>query len=364
MPHVDELLGPDANLISAIDETLRLASEASADLARKHPGRGSPRVVLLAALLQIGEALDLDHDALPTGSHGSPPDSPDYLAGWIAWFTPEIRAARGVVTFVQQVPSARWVEPVGRYTLLAFEGLWHTLRNTLTRHGFGLATAPLLASIDSAVWEPPSDLLSRLTAEAELIRGRLAEGFFHLGDEAAITAEDLVPLPDSAVSGPTVFRTDPGRDYQLLLWAVEGQDAESERIYEAPAGSGGRIVVDPSTLPTGVKYLWELRQDDDTGDFPRVAAGSLRTLSDGEQALFHLSDAGPSARATWIELGLWNNLLLDLWPRLEEKATTLSDRMLALRIVQAAYDWVREFTPNLASVDLYREAGGRILPTS
>ena len=109
----------------------------------------------------------------PPDRAGTPPDSPDDLAGWVAWFTRRC-AARGVVTFVHQVPSARWVQPVCRYLFLAFEDLWHTLRNTLTRHGFGLATAPLSASIDGADWEPPGELLARLTAEADSIRERFA----------------------------------------------------------------------------------------------------------------------------------------------------------------------------------------------
>lgn len=77
-----------------------------------------------------------------------------------------------------------------------------------------------------------------------------------------------------------------------------------------------------------------------------------------------LSGTGPSGRTTRIELGLWNGLLLDLWPRLGDEATKLNERVLALRIVQAAYDWAREYTPSLATVDLYREAGGRIFRTS
>ena len=140
------------------------------------------------------QGADLDHDAILPARSGFPPDSIDDLVDWVAWFTTEVREARGVVTFVQQVPGARWVEPVGRYTLLAFEARWHTLRSILTRHGLGLTTAPPVTSVDGVGWEPPRELLDRLNAETESVRGRLAEAFAHLGGDVEMAPRGPPPL--------------------------------------------------------------------------------------------------------------------------------------------------------------------------
>ena len=167
-------------------------------------------------------------------------------------------------------------------------------------------------------------------------------------------------MPDSAVSGPTAFPTDPDRDCRLTLRPLDEGSEVPERSFEAPAGSGVRLVVDPGDLAPGKQYFWEIDQDDGTGDLPVVATGLLRTLSAGEQAQLRLSGAGEPGPATRIELGLWNDLLLDLWPRLGDEATTLSERMLARRIIQAAYDWAREYTPGLGTVACTVKPAARI----
>ena len=354
-----ERLGGSAEFASAVQRTVEQVD--SGVKPQPQPDRSeSPRCDLLAALLTVGEFLDRDHAGIAPASIGHGPHAEADPRDWVAWLTPEIRVERfGVVHFGQIAPSMDWYEPIKRYTTYCFELLWQSLRQTFTRHGVALATAPCQVTISEGWPEPPPGVLERLKQAVREAAAGLAP-LEHLGDEEPIEVEDLVPLPHSAIAGRTAIRLDPSDDHALLLWNIDRPHDPQPQPRQIPAGGESKVVVDPAELEPGTKYGWRLDRSYGIGKPDTIASGIVQTLSPKEAQLLKLTrprDGEGLDRNVQIELGLWNDVLADLWPRLDEPATTFQQRALAYRLLLAAYDWVREHDPGSPRVDLYREAG-------
>jgi len=354
-------LGESAELASAVKRTVEQV--ASGIKTQPQPDRPkSPRCDLLAALLTIGEFLDRDRAGIAPASIGTGPHAEADPGDWIAWLTPEIRVERfGVIHFDQIAPSMDWFEPIKRYTTYCFELLWQSLRQTFTRHGVALATAPCEVTISRRWPEPPPGVRERLQEAVEETAALLVP-LEHLGDEEPIALEDLVPLPHSAIAGPTAIRLDPSDDHALLLRNMDRPDDPQPGPREIPAGADSQVVVDPAELEPGTRYGWKLQRSYGIGEPATIASGIVQTLSPKEAQLLELigpRDGEGLDRNVQIELGLWNDVLSDLWPRLEAGTATLQETALSYRILLKAYDWVRNHDPASPRVDLYREAGCR-----
>ena len=232
---------------------------------------------------------------------------------------------------------------------------------TLTRHGVALATAPCEITISERWPEPPPGVLARLQQAVREAAAGLVP-LEHLGDEEPIAVGDLVPLPYSAIAGPTAIRLDPSDDHAFLLWNMDRPPYPLPPPGQIAAGSDSRVVVDPAELEPGTKYGWKLERSYGIGKPATIATGVVQTLSLKQAQLLELTrprDSEGFDRNVQIELGLWNDVLADLWPRLDEPATTFQQRALVYRILLAAYDRVRQNNPGSPRVDLYREAGCR-----
>ena len=117
-------------------------------------------------------------------------------------------------------------------------------------------------------------------------------------------------------------------------------------------------IIDPGELLPGRRYHWQLRRDEGFGELELVKTGVFVTLSSEDLDSWRrvAASVGPRQRlAAQVALGLWNDLLIELWPRLEQLETASEDLILAHRIVTSAYEWIWRHDPQSARVEICRD---------
>lgn len=343
-----------------LEEILSLSLEDVGEVEVVLEGRkslsGKIRSDLLAALLQLGDLLDLDRAAISNSGRVLPP--PDKkLKNWLAFLTQEVSIPqRGVVRFRLLAPVGEWADSLRRVSALRIERFWVERRTLFTRNGVVFVAAPGEVLITDEIHPPPGDLLGRIAETGAWLQthlGRVRHWGQHQLSAFAPDLSTLLPLPESAVSGQVEF--DSGSEFFRRL--TLRSPMEKEIVIEADQGTA--LMLEPRLMKPGVRYGWILERDYGTGSLSPVGWGTVWALSEREHLLWEVKVAmspPEERRHVQAELQLWNDLLQDVWIRLTRPEASYEDWLLARRILYSAYDCVRQIAPGSAQVDLYRRA--------
>jgi hypothetical protein len=306
-------------------------------------------LALLAALLRLGEILDLDREATRSRRTGHMPDPAADVLDWIAFLTREVRIKPGIVQFVLEAPSPEWVDPLKRVTSLRLEAAWQELRAVLLPAGLVMAAAP--SEVVLGTVRPPAPVLGRLRDFGQKV-GKAVPRLSHLGEGSSeLPLDILLPLPGSAVAGEETLVL-PGT-YPGFLQVKEEEGPE---VYRRPiAASEREVVLDLEGLRPDRWYRWWLYIERFAGKRDLTRLGRLRPLSSEERRGLS-SSGGPPSRNDLLALGLYDQFLRDLAPALRSGAADLEERFLAHRLIVEAYEWVRRQAPACSLVDAYRNA--------
>jgi CHAT domain len=327
------------------------AAEPGADLTAHALHSGPWRLDLLAALLRLGEIIDLDREVTAPSRPGRRPAEQAEILDWVAYLTREIRIPRSsIVQYVLDAPSPTWIDPLKRATSLRLEAAWQELRPILLGAGLVLAAAPSEVVL-GAVPQPPDAVLGKLRELGRQV-GKAVPFLRHLGTPAATLPLDvLLPLPGSTVTGEEVLAF-PGGFPGYLQVAEEESGCE---VYRRPIAAAEReLVLDLADLRPTHWYRWWLYSEEIAGRFDLIRLGRLRPLSADEQQ--QLAAAGEPSRDDLLALGLHSRLLRELTLGLQSATAPLEEIALAHRLIVEAYEWVRQEAPTCFLLDAYRNA--------
>jgi hypothetical protein len=305
-----------ANQVTTLVRTARASSPAAlyagADL----------RLDLLAALLKIGLRLDLNRKGIRSNVTSLPDVRHSPVEEWLAYLTTEIACQRGVVRFHLLVPDERWIAPLVGATVVAMEGLWQQVRPVLTQHGVSYAVGrPRIEVASDLAWLPEA-LLDRVQSAAVEAASSLPK-FPHFGRADLPTVADLLPLPISKVRGLETFYYETGGSLRLLV--------NGTVVAERAAGASGNI----EYLPSGDQAAECILEANEVGVFVPVTCCMLQRLNPIEEGVLDSSqDRSEAVRS----LGLWNDLLRMIWPRITESGGDSSDLMDAFHILGNALE--------------------------
>jgi hypothetical protein len=344
-----------------IQRTVSLLENAS-QAQGTFPKPTEVRCEFVAALLRIGEALDLDHASIASPDV-APPDPNATLSEWLAYLTTEIEVeSRGVITYHLAVPSAKWVEPLKLSTAARFELLWLEQQQVLARNRVAMAVAPCSVVIRDGGTPPPPPVYQRLRSLGTRLRRRLPS-VVHLGlgvSPPPVSVEALLPLPESAVISPLIFHFQSDVPQKLVVRPNSGEVDNRSIEYDILPGTGALAVSLPESLEA-VLYRWTLYRVYDPELLSPSALGCIRTLSARESALWTVWK-GRVNEHDWapvqIELDLRNDLLAALWPSLLDGSAPLEQKLLAHRFIHSAYEWIRLNAPRSSQLELYSRASG------
>jgi hypothetical protein len=319
---------------------------------------GNVRCTFLAALLQISEVLDLDHEAIADEVRPpQPPPENSTLKCWLAYCTRHINIRRpGLVRFQILIARGqeRYRETLSRVYALIFEAAWQRLRYILTANGVVLSRAPLEVSTSATAVPLSESVLSKLELAAKDALEEIPE-LLHLSEAAPswFPVNDLLPLPLCAILTELVIAWDPLRDCTVRLKNATGDEVAAIR-----ATTPGNIRIPAGTIgPEGSIRRWELVED--FGDFQStVANGEVRALTQSDRLRLEIGEGeGPLALQSWrFSLGLWSELLVDLWPKLVDGSAEPNEVSLVYGVILGSYDWLRLHSPQSNQIDRLRSA--------
>jgi hypothetical protein len=286
-----------------------------------------------------------------------PPPENANLECWLSYCTRQISIRRpGLVRF--QILAARDHERnreiLSRSHALIFEGAWQRLRHILTMNGVVLSRAPLEVSSSAAAAPLPESVLARFEVAAEDALREIPE-LLHLSETASswFAIDDLLPLPRSAILTELVIEWDPHRNCSVRL-----KEATSGEMTVIQPSTPGIVRIPASALGCEGRILrWELVED--FVDFlSLVAAGEVWTVSQSDRLRLGIAaEEGQLALQSWrFSLGLWNELLADLWPRLGNGSAKRNEVSLAYGVILSSYEWLRLHSPESNQIDRLRNA--------
>ncbi len=313
------------------------------------------RCGFLASLLRLSDALDLDSAAITagTGSRKRPPKNGP-IENWLAYVTWSVRVSRGgVVAFHLRVPTRQeaLARSLSRSVALLFEARWHRLRAALSANGVAVTRAPMEWVLSRESIAIPDSVLARLDLATKQAKENIQD-LQHFGEvlPCPVAIEKLLPLASSAIVQPARFTFHPDLRHKLCLWR------ENEAgVRELAANRPGEILLDPQLLsPPGARYRWSLQRDD--GDFfSEVEAGLIWQLAPADQMRLAAGESLPDPRhALLLRLGLRNDLLEELGPRLVSGRASVSECECVYDAVLATYEWLEANAPESAQVGLIR----------
>ena len=348
-------------LEDAAAEVSVLAAGPPDDLLGEEMFVGEARCHLLAALLQMGELLDLDHASICGSRPAVQPVPEADLRYWLAYHTRRISVRRpGIVTHEMVVArdSKNIDEGVilSRCAALTFEAAWQQRRRILTANGIAVSRAPVRVDKSSLVAPLPISMHARIESASAQSAALLPE-LLHLSEDSSDwpAAETLLPLPRSALLTDLCLRWERGRSCALQVWARDRHAV----IAMIPASASGEARIPAAKLdPSGSVHVWELVED--LGSFSStVAWGEVWTLPTNDRRRWNLvaaANRGRHRHAWQRALGLWNDLVDELWPRLSSGMGDPSEAALVNDVLLATYDWLRERAPESARIDAIRNA--------
>lgn len=316
------------------------------------------RCGFLAALVRLGDVLDLDHAAI-TGEEGSlePPLTNDPIQNWLAYLTRRVRVSRGgVVGFHLGVPTKQksLAQSLCRNVGLRFEACWHQLRAMLSVHGVAITRVPTEWALTDELVAVPDAVLAALKAATKQAVKAIRD-LQHYGEESPSpnVLSSMLPLPRTAVIQPVRFTFHPDLRHQLQFWREDGTG-----VREFTAERPGEILLDPAILlPPGARYRWRLQRDN--GDFfSEVAFGVIWQLADGDKIRLAVGETLPNLRPALLSrLGLHNDLLHELWPKLLSEQASPGELECVYDALLTSYDWLQANAPESSQVDLIRNLG-------
>lgn len=334
-----------------------LAHSNTEAIAGEHRLNGV-RCGFLAALVRLGDVLDLDHAAVAgVGGSLKPPLADDPIQNWLAYLTRRVGVFRGgVVGFHLGVPTTQksLAPSLCRIVSLMFEACWHQHRAVLSANGVAVGRVPTDWAPSDDLVSVPDPVLTRLDVAARQAKKAIRD-LQHFGEvpPCPVELEKVLPLPWSAIGHPVRFTFHPDLRHKLRLWKVTETEAR-----ELPANRPGEILLDPSLLlPPGARYRWSLQRDD--GDFfSEAATGLLWQLAPGDQTRLAAGQPPHHPRhALLLRLRLHNELLRELWPRLVSGDGSLGECECVYDALLASYDWLQANAPESSQVDQVRNLG-------
>ena len=339
--------------------TADLAEANYESLAATHELEGV-RCGFLAALLRLGDALILDRSAIMACDGSiSPPGENSPLADWMAYLTRRVEVTRGGgVTFYLAIPRSQAVHAasIRRSFAMVFEALWLQLRPVLAIHGVAIARTPMQSVPSSEVIPIPDSVLGALDQTTTQAESAIHE-LHHLGSvqQRSVPMEDIYPLPRSAIAGPLRFATHTDQSFSLFV-CKQGEDNGSTLVSETT----GEIVLDPAVLTSpGILYRWSLRRCD--GDFSTEAAtGLVWRITLDDQIRLAAAKASPNFHATLFRLGLHNDLIGALWPRLMAGRARIDECACVYDALLANYDWLRKNAPESSQIEAIRNSANLV----
>jgi hypothetical protein len=338
------------------EAAIEIAAYAPADTANSEMRVENIRCGFVSALLQLGELLDLDHAGLAKASPVVAPDLHDDLRHWLAYCTRWIEVRRpAIVIFHMLVPRGadeREKRALERCRSLTFESEWQARRAILTVNGVALSRAPIQIS-GSATVDLPAALIPRLEAAAGDAAKSLPR-LLHLSVNADgwPPVDRMLPLPRSAVMQEFVVRWEPGRSCGVELWTAD----RLRLIASLPPSESGVAHLAPYTFgPTGSTFIWELIEEIDEC-VTVLESGEVWTLGTQDRVRWDIAcKLDSSARRAWqMSLGLWNDLLGDLWPQLTGNTASLQEAEVVYDVLLASYEWLRKNAPESGRIDTIR----------
>jgi hypothetical protein len=280
------------------------------------------RLDLLAVLLKIGLRLDVSRKGITASGTSLPDIDGSSIEEWLAVFTVDIVCQRGVLRFHLVAPDERWIAPLVGATVVAMENLWQQVRPVLTQHDMSFAVARPHIEIAGDIESLPDALLERVQTAAEEATSTLPK-FPHFGESGLPRLEDMLPLPISKVRVAETFYSQIIGRLRLIV--------NGTVVAERAAGESENI----DYLPNGNVPVECVLECNELGVFVPVVCCRLQRLSPMEEAVL---DSSQDQSETLRSLGLLNDLLRMIWPRVAESRADASDLLDAFHILRNALD--------------------------
>lgn len=329
----------DPELLDEVNQVVDASRATSKPLLRP---KGQPRVDLLAALVEIGLRLDINRKAISPTATSLPDIHLALIDEWLAYLTADITCQHAVLRFHLLAPSERWVTPLVGATAVAMESLWQRVRPVLTKHEMSFAVARSRIELDSELDSLPDSILDKIRSAGEEATNSLPK-FPHFGEAGVPTTEELLPLPASKISRPVTFYPPAQRRVRLVVDGIT--------VANRPDGASENIEYWPC-VDAPVDCVLEC---DEVGEFVPVARCRVQRLSPIEQAVLEVTQDNSEAFRT---LGLWNELMRIIWPRVIASQADYSELSDAFHILRDALDLASQDKMPLDRRDLYWDAIG------
>lgn len=296
-------------------------------------------VELLSALLRIGLRLNLCRQGI---ARRAPLDPGLWSRDqWLAYLTEEIACERGVICFSLLLPDENWIKPLIGATAIAMENLWQQVRSVLTRNRFSFAVTRPQFTIDTTLPTIPPAVLNEISKAAEEAE-KSWPAFPHFGAQPELPAlEELLPLPESNIDSPVVFAAPDGFAARLLvdgsLVADSGEEQVSKFEYWPATESPAECIL---TCNQG------------GGIFVPVTYSRVRRLYSVETVALQSAVEQVDMRC---RLGLKNNLLQSLWPKVLANQATSYELVQVVHILRDARDVYQGLCRRMESLSKRRD---------
>lgn len=326
-----------------IDAACSVAAMAAAEHVPvdAHAGHDSLRLGLLAALLELNEALTCTRAAL---RHPNQPPPSEGSERWWSMFMTTALTQRGpaVAQLRFEVPDRGWVDPLKQAVGIGIEARWQELRPVLAAHGVGLTLARSEVHFSEGL-RPPTALLPALRGRGRAALERLK--LPHLSGPPSPIERDLLrlPMPHSCCRNDLAIELSTSPRERLTLRRGDSVVAE---LY-------GEATIVHAPLATGEVYTWHL--EDLTFRRPTsLARGTLLAAP---------ADATPLDPHELARRGLWTELVRELWPR--RRDAPIEELALLVRALRGGFEWLSEHARRSERrserIDLYRAAIDTVL---
>jgi len=334
----------DSQLTEAVENTLNIA-DTGLDSSVPLPKVDGFRCDLVAAPVLLGECLDLDRDAISPRHVDviSPPGKEDPPAWHLAYLTRSIYSPyKGIIAYQLLVPFAQKDAEnlVMRCVATHFSVLYQRIREALCAYGISVSRGHSEVVFSRNARPLPAHVLEDLKNDSKE-KAREIRRLEHLGPRdklERIPIEELLPIPESAVSGEITFSVPASTTCHVYLKSEADPDAE--RVISLQSGPSGQLLLDVDQLPRGTRFFWRVEADFG-GFFTPLKSGVFWTLTYLEKAEIERvsTDAPLHLECVQTRLGLRSDALKAIWSRIEENRATMEDMLLAHDWLSSAFEW-------------------------
>jgi len=334
--------------LTALAKVVDLGSMLTGDELRALRGeasRGAVRGPLLDALREIAQRLLRDRRHAAAGAAS--------VEALLAACTARFDATRGVIRPVVVSHDRTAAEVCRRAVGLDLAALIERHRAVLAEASIPVVRAASTVEIDPEARIEPAGLAA-LAGHARSMAAELAAAQLqHFGDESRITAGDLLPIPGALVLREVIVPLPTDRACSILVRPCRAGAGRAVAL-TCPAGHPRSAVIALPEFLAGEAVRWEVVTRDARGKPRRVAAGWIQVAGAGDPRRIAAVLAERSRAERIDELagaGLWNEVVLELWPRLDDPDVTTDQLELLRQILRNAYDWLRRDIPGWQRLD-------------